>query len=109
MIEKLKEIMQKKAELNLLKEEISDLENEVFERVKDNLIGCKKNYTLRFKEGFKLTVKLNPKLKVIGEVPEGVDVYKQTVDESKLKKYEGEHWVMSYENKPTITVVKETM
>ena len=82
---------------------------QLFERVKDNLIGCKKNYTLRFKEGFKLTVKLNPKLKVIGEVPEGVDVYKQTVDESKLKKYEGEHWVMSYENKPTITVVKETM
>ena len=55
---------------------------------------------------FKITIKLNKKLKVKGEVPENVDIYKQVVDESKLKMYDKESWVETVWNKPTITVTR---
>ena len=51
-------------------------------------------------------IKLNKKLKVKGEVPENVDIYKQVVDESKLKMYDKESWVETVWNKPTITVTR---
>ena len=41
-----------------------------------------------------------------GEVPENVDIYKQVVDESKLKMYDKESWVETVWNKPTITVTR---
>lgn len=103
----LQTIMEKKYELNRLKEEIAIMEEQVFEKVKPSLKSEKLTNTFRYGDCYKLVVKTNPKYKLVGEVPEGIDVYKKSVDETKLKKYANEEWVLAYENRPTITITKE--
>ncbi len=103
----LENLMQKKKELSQMKEELASLENEVFEKVKDVLSKDKNSTTIRYDNGIKLEIRRNPKFKLNGDVPEGIDVYKKVVDELKLKKYANEDWVMAYENKPTVSVVRE--
>lgn len=107
MEEKLQKLMELKHKISLLKEEMNSLEEDVYSNVKNVLKEDKLTTTIRCNGGFKVTIKTNPKYKLIGEVPDGIDVYKKTVDETKLKKYANEDWVLSYENKPSITVVKE--
>lgn len=103
----LETLMEKKAVLNSLKEEVACLEEQIYDGVKSHLSSEKSSTTIRFNNGLKLTVKRNLKYKLSGQPPEGIDIYKQTVDEAKLKKYDGEEWVLSYENKPSLTLVRE--
>lgn len=59
-------------------------------------------------DDYKVTIKINAKLKVTDEslVPSDADIYKTVVDEKKLIEFEDEPWVECVYNKPTFTVVK---
>lgn len=104
--ELLEKIMELKRIERTAKEERVVLEQQLIDSVKPGLI--KKTTTIR--EGdYKITITLNEKVRVkSGEVvPLGIDVYKPTVDEKKLMMYVGQPWVETYQNAPTIKVVKE--
>jgi hypothetical protein len=108
-----KELLERWLELknveNKAKEERVALEEQIWiEFEQDTLPDGKLSGTMNEDE-FKLTIKLNPKFKIIDEdlIPEGVDIYKNVVDEKKLSEFEGESWVEKTWNKPTFTVVRK--
>lgn len=95
---------------NKAKEERVALEEQIWiEFEQDTLQDGKLSGTLNEDE-FKLTIKLNPKYKIKDEnlIPEGVDVYKQVVDEKVLAKYydSSSNWIEKTWNKPTFNIVK---
>lgn len=55
---------------------------------------------------YKISISRKFKYSVKGDVPEGVDVMKTVVDETKLKKHVGEPFVEVKENKTSVEVVK---
>lgn len=108
-----KELLEKWLELkgveNKAKEERVALEEQIWiEFEQDTLQNGKLSGTINEDE-LKLTIKLNPKLKVVDEslIPEGTDIYKTVIDEKKLSEFEGESWVEKTWNKPTFTVVRK--
>ena len=110
---KREELLEKWLELknteNKAKEERVALEEQLWiEFEKDALHSGKLSGTVN--EGdFKLTIKMNPKFKIVDDdlVPEGLDIYKTVVDEKKLSEFEDEDWVEKVWNKPTFTVVRK--
>lgn len=107
-----RELLQQWLELknveNKAKEERVSLEEQIFiEYGDDCIVNGKSSGTITEGE-FKLTIKMNSKLKVPQEdlIPEGVDVWKTIVDDKKLSQYANENWVETVVNKPTFTVVK---
>lgn len=108
-----KELLEKWLELknieNKAKEERVALEEQLWiEFEQEALQNGKLSGTVNEDE-FKLTIKMNPKLKVTDEtlIPEGVDIYKTVIDDKKLSQFEGENWVEKTYNKPTFTVVRK--
>lgn len=103
-MEKLQRWLELKAIENRVKEERVALEEYIFTKYENSLI--KTSNTIR--EGnYKITIKINEKLKVVGDIPPTADVYSMKVDDKKLEKYSTENWVQRVMNKPTITIVKE--
>lgn len=100
--------MDLKAIENEAKEQRVALEEQLFVEFADKT-GNKEKMSETINEGeYKLTIKLNKKLKVTDEtlIPSGIDVYKQVIDEKKLADYIDEVWVEETWNKPTFTVTK---
>lgn len=99
--------MQLKALERQIKDERVALEEHIFMKYGNAL--QKEHNTIRDGE-YKITIKINEKLKVVkGVVPPAYahDIYVQKVDEKKLKKYADENWVERVMNKPSIEVVRE--
>lgn len=99
--------MQLKAKERQIRDERVALEERIFMKYENAL---QKQYnTIRDGE-YKITIKINEKLKVVkGAIPPAYanDIYVQKVDEKKLEKYADENWVERVMNKPTIEVVRE--
>lgn len=104
MLEKWMKLKQQERQI---KEERVALEESIFMKY-GNAIQ-KKSTTIR-DGAFKISIKINEKLKVVkGAIPPAYahDIYVQKVDEKKLEKYADEGWVERVMNKPTIEVVRE--
>lgn len=104
MLEKWMMLKQKEREI---KEERVALEESIFMKYGNAIQN--KSTTIR-DGGFKISIKLNEKLKVVkGVTPPAyaTDIYTLKVDEKKLEKYANEEWVETVMNKPTIDIVKE--
>lgn len=106
------ELLQQWLELKTIENDAKEkrvaLEEQIFTEYADQT-GNKEKMSETVSEGdFKLTIKLNRKLKVTDEslIPENADVYKEVIDEKKLQNYVDEIWVEEVWNKPTFTVVK---
>ena len=55
---------------------------------------------------YKISISRKFKYSLKGDAPEGLDIMKTVVDETKLKKYVGEAFVDVKENKTSVDVVK---
>ena len=84
------------------------LEEQIWNEFESEAIKAGKMSGSVTENNYKVTIKINAKLKVTDEslVPSGVDIYKTVVDEKKLIEFENEPWVECVYNKPTFTVVK---
>lgn len=106
------ELLQRWLDLKTIENEAKEkrvaLEEQIFTEYADKTGNKEKLSEIVTDNEFKLTIKLNRKLKVSDEsmVPENADIYKEVVDEKKLQDYIDEPWVEEVWNKPTFTVVK---
>ena len=99
--------MQLKSKERQIRDERVALEERIFMKYGNAI----QNKSTTIRDGaFKVSIKLNEKLKVVkGAIPPAYahDIYVQKVDEKKLEKYADENWVERVINKPTIDVVRE--
>ena len=65
-----------------------------------------KNSSTVYCDKYKLSICRKFKYSLKGEAPEGIDIMKTVVDETKLKKYVGESFVDVKENKTAVEVVR---
>lgn len=86
------------------------LEEQIWNEFESDAIKSGKMSGSVTEDDYKVTIKINAKLKVTDEsqIPEDVawKIYKTVIDEKKLIEFEDEPWVECVYNKPTFTVVK---
>lgn len=90
---------------------VKEFENECKKRrveIEEEILQLYKNGTTH-DLGFCVQITQTKKYKLCGEVPEGVDIMKISVDETKLKKYCNADWVEVVDYKPTVKVTKECL
>lgn len=106
------ELLQKWLELKeqetKAKEQRVALEEQIWNEFQEDAIKAGKMSGSVTEDDYKVTIKINAKLKVTDEnqIPPFADVYKTVIDEKKLVEFENEPWVECVYNKPTFTVVK---